>query len=76
MRDKIITWFEDEESRFIFQKRVEFNDCHDYGVFREIIDHYVPELVGHYYYPGKEKVLLEKLKRISNIWIGGGWYPR
>lgn len=72
MRDKIITWFEDEESNFIYQKRMKFNDCRDYGVFREIIDRYVPKLAGHYYYPGKEKALLEKLKGISNIWLGRG----
>ena len=72
MSDLITTWLEDEESRFIFNKRIEFNESHNYGVFREIIDKYVPELDNNYYYPGKEKEIVEKVKEKKHILIWGG----
>lgn len=71
MSDLITTWLEDEESKFIFNKRIEFNNNHEYRIFGAIIDKYVPELRNNFYYPGKEKEILEKTKGKSKIWLGG-----
>lgn len=72
MSDLITTWLQDEESQFIFKKRIEFNESNNYRLFREIIDKYVPELSNSYYYPGKEKEIIEKVKEKTHIWIRGG----
>lgn len=71
MRDLITTWLEDEESRFIYKKRIEFNEKKDIGAIREIIDKYVPEYANHYYYTGKENEIIEKVKGKTSIWIWG-----
>ena len=70
MKDEIIPWLEDEESRFIFSNRVAFNESSDFIYMREIIDRYVPELEDTYY-PGKEKELIDKISDKKNVWIWG-----
>lgn len=70
MEDTIRTWLADEESRFIFDKRIEFMKHGDDRVFKEIIDKYVPELKDVFYYSGKEKKYLDNVK--GKTWIYGG----
>lgn len=46
--DKIISWLEDEESKFIYQKKAEYNKAEigDFGAIDEIVDRYLPQLAG------------------------------
>lgn len=42
--DEILSYLEDEESRFIYQKRVQACETGNYDYIREIVDRYVPSL--------------------------------
>ena len=67
---------EDEESKFIFEQRKQFNLDKDYSHIQKIVERYVPELSKKGWYPGKEKELIhiiqEKQKRV--IIFGAGYY--
>ena len=71
MYDTIASWLEDEESRFIYKKRIEFNESNNYGIFREIVDKYVPEFINNYYFPGKQMEIVKEVKGKRSIWIWG-----
>ena len=71
MKNLILSWLEDEESKFIFNKRMEYNETGDFEPFKEIIEAYIPELRGNYDYRGKETELVARVKDKSNIWIWG-----
>ena len=52
----------DEESRFIYAKRIQFNLDNDYNHIKEILERYLPELIKNQWYPGKEKELVSRIK--------------
>lgn len=56
----VMSWLEDEESKFIFKKHVEYNKTQDFNVIREIVSRYIPQLKDKEYYPGIEQEILEK----------------
>lgn len=67
MDELIMSWLEDEESKFIFKNRLAYNESGDVEYLREIIDKYVPELKGTGWYQLKD---LTKGK--EKVWIWGG----
>ncbi len=69
--DKILPFLEDEESRFIYRKRLEYNETGEFGPIREITDKYLPELKGKPYYPGIEKEMLKLLEKRKKIALFG-----
>lgn len=40
--DEILSYLEDEQSRFIYQKRVEYNETGDFSAIRAIVERYIP----------------------------------
>lgn len=69
--DRILSWLEDEESRFIYQKRTEYNESGDFRAIKAIADRYLPQLKDRPYYPGIEKKMLERLKGKGRILLFG-----
>lgn len=69
--DEILSYFEDEQSKFIYQKRVEYNETRDFGAIKAIVERYLPELQDKPYYPGMEVEMLKWLEDKSNIVIFG-----
>lgn len=68
---KISSYLMDEESRFIFQKRLEYNETYDFEAIKAIVDRYLPELKGKRYYPNKIKEMRYLLKDKKNILLFG-----
>lgn len=68
---EILSYFEDEQSRFIYEKRVEYNETGDFKTINAIVERYVPKLHGRSYYPGLEDKLPETLKDKRNIVVFG-----
>lgn len=68
---KILSYLEDEQSKFIFQKRVEFNETGDFNAIKAIVKRYLPQLWDKPYYPGMENELPKKLTDKHNIVIFG-----
>lgn len=69
---------EDNESRFIFQERKQFNENGDYRHIEEIIDRYVPELKDHKWNPSIAEDFLKRIKKTGRkviIW-GAGYNGR
>ncbi len=76
--DWVCTMLEDEQSKFIFQKRRRFNETGDYHYIDEIIDRYVPEMKGCKWCPGIAENFLRNLKESEKrviIW-GAGYNGR
>ena len=71
METKIKKWLADEESRYIFEKRIEYNTTGNYRVFEDIIHRYVKEYSDNVYYPGKEKEIIQDICDKHDIWIYG-----
>lgn len=69
--DKILSCLEDEQSRFIYQKRMEYNETGDFNAIRAIVERYVPKLHDRPYYPGMEDTLFQLLADKRNIVIFG-----
>ena len=72
--DWVYSQLEDEESRFIFDKRRQFNESRDYSHIHDIIDSYVQELKEYKWYPGKEQELICEIKhrKKSVVIFGAG----
>ncbi len=72
----VYSQLEDEQSKFIFEQRKQFNLDKDYSHIQKIVERYVPELSKKGWHPGKEKELIhiiqEKEKRV--IIFGAGYY--
>lgn len=68
----VLSWLEDEESRFIFTKRVEYNKTHDFNVIREIVSAYLPQLWDKRYYPGIQKEIVDRVKDKRIALFGSG----
>lgn len=65
---------EDEESKFIFQKRRKFNESGDYHYIEEIIDRYVPEMRERKWCPGIAANFLRDIKERGKkliVWGAG-----
>lgn len=69
--EKVLSYLEDEQSRFIYQKRVEYNETGDFRAINAIVERYVPGPQDKPYYPGMESRPLELLKDKKNIVIFG-----
>lgn len=69
--DEVLSYLEDEESRFIYQKRMEYNETGDFNAIRAIVERYVPKLHDRPYYPGMEDTLFQLLADKRNIVIFG-----
>ena len=67
----ILSWLEDEESRFIYKKRLEYNEKHDFNAIQEIVDMYVPECKDTPYRPEQRLELVEALRDKNKIIIFG-----
>ncbi len=75
-QEKVYSWLEDEESRFIYENKLRFNIDHDYEHIRKIVKKYVPDFSEHVWYPGKEKELIEEIKRLEKrvVIFGAGYF--
>lgn len=69
--DKILSYLEDEQSRFVYQKRVEYNETGDFSAIKAIVARYLPKLWDKPYYPGMEAELPKRLENKHNIVIFG-----
>ena len=69
--DEILSYLEDEQSRFIYQKRVEYNETGDFNAIKAIVERYLPKLWDKPYYPGMEAELPKQLEDKNNIVIFG-----
>ena len=69
--DEILSYLEDEQSKFIYQKRVEYNETGDFSAIKAIVARYLPKLWDRPYYPGMEGELLKRLEDKRNIIIFG-----
>lgn len=72
--EQISGWLADEESRFIYKKRVEYNETGNFKAIWEIVDAYLPELKSRGYYPGIEIELVKKVKNKKKIAVFGLGY--
>lgn len=75
-KDWVYDQLGDEESKFIFNKRRQFNDSDDYKHIGEIIDKYVKEYSDYKWYPDKEYELIREIKTRNKkvIIFGSGYY--
>lgn len=69
--DEILSYLEDEQSRFIYQKRVEYNETRDFSAIKAIVEKYLPKLQDKPYYPGMEAEMLKQLENKNKIVIFG-----
>lgn len=69
--EEIAAYLEDEESRFIYKKRMEYNRTGNFETIREIIHTYLPQFKDKPYHSGGENELPELLKGRKNILIFG-----
>ncbi len=69
--DKILSYLEDEQSKFIYQKRVEYNETGNFDAIKAIVARYLPEFRNKPYYPGMEAELPKRLEDKRNIVIFG-----
>lgn len=67
---------EDDESKFIFDRRRQFNETCDYKYIGDIIDKYVKEYSDYKWCPNKEQELVYKIKANNKkvIIFGSGYY--
>lgn len=59
----VYSQLEDEESKFIFEKRIQFNHTGNYNLIWDIVDRYVPELADHKWSPDIVKRLIHSFER-------------
>lgn len=76
--DWVYSRLEDEESRFIFEKRKQFNETNDYKYIGEIIDKYVAEYSAYKWTPGKESEFITTIKESGKkvVIFGSGYYGK
>lgn len=70
--DEILKYLADDESKFIYQKRVEYNETGRLDVFKEIVDRYLPQFKGIYYYPGIKSKMISLLRDKKKVVVFGG----
>lgn len=77
MQNTILSWLADEESKFIFTKRLEFNETGNMALFSEITDRYMPWFKNASHYNNLKNGILDKAKNKNAIWVwGGGWFGK
>ncbi len=59
----VYSWLEDDESRFIYEHKLRFNLDHNYEHIKQIMENYTPELRGEPSYLGKEKLLIDEIRK-------------
>lgn len=66
---------EDEESRYIYEKILEFHHSSNHAAMRAMIDRYVPALKGTYHYTGAENEIIEliRCKKERVVIFGAGF---
>ncbi len=70
--DKILSYLEDEESRFIYQKRVEYSETGNMLCINEIVSRYVPKLnILHINKGDMEREILKLLNDKKSIVVFG-----
>lgn len=69
--DRILSYLEDEQSKFIYLKRTEYNETGDFNVIKAIVERYLPKLHDRPYYPGMEMELWNRLEGKKNIVLFG-----
>ncbi len=69
--EMILSYFEDEESKYIFQKRLEFNNTKNFKAIRDIIEKYIPALSIYDYSPQKRAETIDIIRSKNNVWIWG-----
>ena len=69
--EEIMSWLEDEESRFIYKKRTEFYETGNFGCIDEIVGRYVPPFKRRYYQEFEDGGIAELLKDKRHIIIFG-----
>lgn len=62
---------EDEESRYIFEKRRLYNETMDYTHIWDIVDRCVPQFAGVHFDPEKPNDLVDKLSKNDKVAIWG-----
>lgn len=72
MRDTMMSWWGDEESKFIFENRLAYSESNDFVYIQNIVDRCVPELKGGAKHPDKKNGLINLLNNKRHIWIWGG----
>jgi len=60
--DEILSYLEDDQSKYIYQKRVEYNETGNFNAIKAIVDRYLPKLWDKPYYPGMETELPKRLE--------------
>lgn len=74
--EKVLSYLKDEESRYIYQKLLEFKQTSNHAAMRAVIDRYVPALKGTYHYTGIENEIIELIrsKKESVVIFGAGFF--
>lgn len=67
----VLLYFDDKESKYIFNKRIEYNCTKDFKPIHDIVERYVPMLSSYDYTPQKKSELVSIIKSKSNVWIWG-----
>ena len=77
MKDLILSYLQDEESKYIFKKRIEFNETGDSDVFIEIADRYWRGFTNADYCIELKNKIVNDVVAKENVWIwGAGMYGR
>lgn len=61
MKDAMMSWWEDEESKYIFENRLLHNESDDFIYIQNIVNRCVPELKSRVKHSEKEDELLKSL---------------
>lgn len=69
--NKVLSYLEDEESKFIYLKKLEYNKTNDICHIRAILEKYLPEFKGKIFDPGIEEELIRLLKSKKKIVLFG-----
>lgn len=69
--DEVLSYLEDEESKFIYQKKVEYSETGNFECIQEIAKRYLPMRKGGEYSPELENKMIDLLKDKKNIIIFG-----
>ena len=69
--NKVLSYLEDEESKFIYLKKLEYNKTNDICHIRDILEKYLPEFKGKIFDSGIEEELILFLKSKKKIVLFG-----
>lgn len=69
--NKVLSYLEDEESKFIYLKKLEYNKTNDNCHIRAILEKYLPEFKGKMFDSGIEEKLIRLLKSKKKIVLFG-----